>query len=200
MVRQAVLAGAPDVVAYQELPAMVPFVETHSLAPATPASHSGHIATLVRGEPGSAMPQTKAVGTWAVLTTFVDPAVTVANVHLAPGSAPGQRLEQLGAVVEASPTEALLVLGDTNTRVSEVETICAAGFHTRTPPKATWNSRSNRFRDKGPEFSAYFTRWFATAPVEVSDVVVLDTPLEIDGHRFHLSDHFPLRGRVSLRS
>ena len=66
------------------------------------------------------------------------------------------------------------------------------------PPQPTWNSRRNRFRRDGAQFSAYFTRWFAGPGVTVSDVRVLDRPEEADGARFHLSDHFALVGTVSV--
>jgi endonuclease/exonuclease/phosphatase family metal-dependent hydrolase len=205
-VRDAVLALGPDLVAFQELPAMVPFVETHMLLRATPRSHSGNLATLVRRALAEVC-RVNTVGTHAVLATFPTglpgfPAgLTVANVHLAPGPGRGpERLVQLVAVVEASPTEALVIIGDTNTRVDEMEAIAAAGLSAPTPPRPTWDSRANRFRSGGHEYVAFFTRWFATSAVTVSDVAVHTEPLAVDGKRFHLSDHYALSLRASSAS
>ena len=198
-IRNRVIELAPDVVVFQELPAMVPYVETHDMVRGNPRTHSGHLATLVTHELMAAEPEVSTVPGTAILTTFAEPALTIANVHLVPGRGAGsERLAQLAAVVEASPTEAVLIVGDTNTRVEEVEAITTAGFHSAKPPRATWNSRRNRFRAGGAEFSAYFTRWFASPGVTVSDVRVLDRPEESDGTRFHLSDHYALHGTVSV--
>ena len=198
-IRRVVIDAAPDVVAFQELPAMVPFMETHDMVRGNPRTHSGHLATLVTHELMAAEPQVTTVPGTAILTTLTDPARTIANVHLVPGRGAGaERLAQLAAVVEASPTEAVLIVGDTNTRVDEVEAITTAGFHSTKPPRPTWNSRKNRFRSGAAEFSAYFTRWFAGPGVTVSDVRVLDAPHESQGARFHLSDHFALVGTVSV--
>lgn len=198
-IRREVARLAPDVVLYQELPGMVPFVETHDMMRGNPRSHSGHMATLVSHELMATEPAVATIAGTAILTTFREPAVTVANVHLVPGPGAGsERLAQLAAVVEASPTEAILIVGDTNTRVGEVDAITTAGFHSVQPPRPTWNSRRNRFRSDGAEFSAYFTRWFAGPGVEVSDVRVLDQPVEADGCRFHLSDHFALAGTLTV--
>ena len=46
LIRQRILEENIDVVCFQELPAMVPYVETHELAPANTISHSGTIATI----------------------------------------------------------------------------------------------------------------------------------------------------------
>lgn len=212
-VRDRVLAVAPDVLLLQELPGLVPYIETHDMIRANPRSHSGHLATLVAHELMATEPTHRVVAGCAVLTTFPftgtftgtgaggGPALTVANVHLTPGpgaAATGQRLAQLADVVEASPTEALLIVGDTNTRAAEMAAVEAAGLVTVRPPRPTWDSRRNRFRAGGAEFTAHFTRWFASPAVTVSDVVVWHQPLVVDGHRFHLSDHFALSGRVTV--
>ena len=200
-IRETVLELRPDLVAFQELPGMVPFVETHDMVRANPRSHNGHLATLVSYELMATDPVVSTVPGTAVLTTFAAPDLTVANVHLTPGpGAGGERLAQLAEVVEASPTENLLIVGDTNTRVDEVAAIEAADFHGPRPPRPTWNSRRNRFRTGGAEFTAYFTRWFASPAVAVDEVVVLDRPTEVDGARFHLSDHFALTGVATLPS
>lgn len=208
-VRDRVLALAPDVVLLQELPGLVPYIETHDMIRANPRTHSGHLATLVTHELMAAEPTHRVVAGCAVLTTFsfvgtgagAGPDLTVANVHLTSGpgaAATGQRLAQLADVVEASPTEALLIVGDTNTRAAEMAAVEAAGLTTVRPPRATWDSRRNRFRAGGAEFTAHFTRWFASPAVTVSEVTVWHQPLEVDGHRFHPSDHFALSGRVTV--
>lgn len=215
-VRDRVLAVAPDVVLLQELPGLVPYIETHDMIRANPRTHSGHLATLVTHELMAAEPTHRVVPGCAVLTTFTfpgtgatfpgtgagaGPALTVANVHLTSGpgdAATGQRLAQLADVVEASPTEALLIVGDTNTRAAEMAAVEAAGLVTVRPPRATWDSRRNRFRAGGAEFTAHFTRWFASPAVTVSEVTVWREPLVVDGRRFHLSDHFALSGRVTV--
>ena len=198
-VRDLVLHLAPDVVLFQELPGLVPYLETHAMIRANPKSHSGHLATLVSHRLAATGPTHRVVPGCALLTTFAQPALTVANVHLAPGrGAAGERLEQLAAVVEASPTEALLIVGDTNTRTEEVAAIEAAGFHSAQPHRATWDSRRNRFRLDGARFTAYFTRWFASPPVAVSAVRVHHEPLTVGDHRFHLSDHHALTGTATV--
>jgi hypothetical protein len=93
----------------------------------------------------------------------------------------------------------LLIVGDTNMRVDEAETLVDLGFSGEKPPHATWDSRRNRFRADMPEFSAYFTRWFASPGVSVSDVQVHRAPVEDGSHRFFISDHYALSGHVSLQ-
>jgi endonuclease/exonuclease/phosphatase family metal-dependent hydrolase len=198
-IRDEVLVTQPDVVHYQELPGLVPFVETHGMVPANPRSHSGYLATLVGHDLLANGPQVTTVPGCAILTTFAGPEVTVANVHLAPGpAAAGQRLAQLAAVVEASPTESLVVIGDTNTRVDEIAAITDAGLRAPRPPQPTWDSRRNRYRDDGPAFTASFTRLFASPGVEVSGVEVRRSGIEAGGRRFHLSDHFALVGAITV--
>ena len=193
-IRETVLDVAPDVVCYQELPGLVPFVETHRMFPATPESHSGSLAMLVTPRLYEARPRVQVVGNYAILATF-DNAVTIANVHLVSGRAgESRRRQQLERVMQASPTEALVIVGDTNMRVSEVEDV--VGLRTTAPPHPTWDSRTNRFHEEGPRFTAYFTRWFATPGVEVVDVAVLTDPIRSRGSAFHLSDHYALVGTV----
>lgn len=200
--REIALDYSPDIVVLQELPAMVPFVETHGMMRASPKSHSGHLATLVKHEIMAGNLEVTTIAGAAILTTF-DDELTVANVHLSPGSgkrAEAQRLEQLAQIVETSPTPRLVIVGDTNTRIAEVDALESAGLHGSRPPRPTWDSRLNPFHSgrEAREFRAYFTRWFASPGVSVSEVEVLDTPLEADGHRFHLSDHFGLLGRIEI--
>ena len=201
--RQIALDYSPDIIALQELPGLVPFVETHGMVRANPKSHSGHLATLVKHELLARNPPSLVISGCAILTSFDDD-LTVANLHLSPGAgkrAEAHRLQQLARVVEASPTPNLLLVGDTNTRVSEVVAIEAADLRGVQPPRATWDSRTNRFNqnEQAREFRAFFTRWFASPGVSVNEVSVLDSPIEADGHRFHLSDHFGLFGRVDTK-
>lgn len=196
-IRDLVLDVGPDVVVYQELPAMVPFVETHEMAKANPRTHNGNLATLMTHELAAEEPLVTVVDGCAVLVTFSAHELTLANVHLAPGpGAADERLVQVAAVVAASPTDRLLVVGDTNTRVAEAEVLVELGLVSTRPPRPTWDSRRNRFREGGAEFVSYFTRWFASPGVEVTNVRVHDRPLDRLGHRFHLSDHYPLSGTV----
>ena len=101
-------------------------------------------------------------------------------------------------MVEASPTEALLVIGDTNTRVDELPAVEAAGLRAGRLPGPTWNSRRNRFRAGGAEFTAFFTRWIASPFLDVVEVAVGAEPIDVDGHRFHLSDHYRLTGTAVI--
>lgn len=194
--RTTMLELDPDVILLQELPGLVPFVESHGMVRANPQSHSGNLATLVRHELLATQPTTTVVPGCAILTTFHQ-TLTIANVHLAPGpGGTGARLQQLATIVETSPTDRLLIAGDTNTRVDEMAALEEAGLIGLTPPRATWDSKKNRFNADGPRFTAYFTRWFASPGVEVTDVRVLDSPMSVDGRKFHLSDHYPLMARV----
>ena len=204
--REIVLEHSPDIVLLQELPRMVPFVETHGMIRANPESHSGNLATLAKHQLMLADPAVQVVPGCAILSTFGN--LTIANVHLAPGpgkQSEGQRLEQLAQIVESSPTPDVLIVGDTNTRVGEIETIEKAGFVSERPPNPTWDSNANPFNgstdDKENDssaFRAYFTRWFASPNVIVTDVEVIKKPVEFDGKRFHLSDHYGLAGTVTI--
>jgi len=201
IVRDVVLDESPDVVLYQELPGFVPFVESHTMMRANPRSHSGHLGTLVTHALAETEPMVTTVDRCAVLTTFADPAITIANVHLAPGrSGAADRLMQITEIIQASPTNALLIVGDTNMRLAEAEALIELGFSGDKPPKVTWDSRRNRFRSDMPEFSAYFTRWFASPGVTVDNVQVHDEPTEHNDSEFFISDHFALSGEVHVDS
>lgn len=197
-VRSKILQHKPDLVLFQELPAMVPFVETHSMIRSNPKSHQGHLATLVRTPLMTPEPKAVAVPGASILATFGD--VTVANVHLAPGRGAWEdRLDQLRAIREASPTESLVVIGDTNTRPDEEAAIAELGLRGDLPPRPTWNSHANRFHLRSGRFTSHFTRWFATDDLIVDDVDVWHRPLVHDEHRFFISDHFAMTGRLSRR-
>lgn len=204
-IRREMLELQPDIVCWQELPNQVPFVETLDLMQATTQSHSGRLATLIaKDSPASTCePTIKAVDGAGLLSTFPEhdgrPAVTIGNVHLEAGKgAVGFRLDQLGNLVEQSPTERLLIVGDTNTRVDEIEFIENAGFSCPKPPRATWNSKKNRFRHGGAEFTAYFTRVFASPGIELGPMTVHDTPANVNGAKFFWSDHFALSGTFDV--
>lgn len=199
-IRKRVLALNPAVVCFQELPGMVPYVETHDLAPANTITHSGNLATIVHQ---SLMPELtcSVVGRFAVLTTFEKYGITIANVHLEPTrQGAGKRKKMLAMIQDQCPTTSLLIVGDTNTRVDEESAIAQLGLQGARPPRPTWNSKTNGFRKRQKEmrsFSAYFTRYFHNDACLVGDVQVFDRPLERQSHRFYLSDHFALSGEVA---
>ncbi|MGI9596733.1 MAG: endonuclease/exonuclease/phosphatase family protein [Acidimicrobiales bacterium] len=196
-VRQTVLDTSPDVVLLQELPGIVPYVETHDMIRSNPRSHSGNMATLVGHDLMEEEPIHTTLAGAALLVTFVERDVTIANVHLAPGRAGApQRLDQLRAIIDASPTGDLAIIGDTNTRTDEEQDIAGLGLVGVRPPSPTWDGRRNRFRGRSGEFKAYFTRAFLGGDLEVSDSAVLSSPVETDRHSFHLSDHFALTGTL----
>ena len=72
-VRDLVLAVEPDVVCWQELPGLVPFVETLNLLPATTVSHSGNLATLATHERIAAepAPTVSAVSNIGILSSWL---------------------------------------------------------------------------------------------------------------------------------
>ncbi len=227
-VRRVALDVRPDLVLFQELPRLVPYLETHDMVRANPESHQGNLATLVSHELVARLgpPDVTTVPGCAILTTFGTPAasaasdppataaasadsegrasapgpsITIANVHLAPGTgaaAVSARLDQLARVVEASPTAAIAIVGDTNTRVDELGALADADLSSPRPPRPTWDSRANRFHRRSPEFIAFFTRVIVSPGLHVTDQAVLDEPVDIDGNRFHLSDHFALTGTL----
>lgn len=207
-VRDVVLRHSPDFVMLQELPGVVPYVETHDMIRANPISHSGNLATLIGhhlldDEPGDQEPVATVVPGCGLLTTLIPLDLTIANVHLNPGPGPDaarERLAQLEAVVTASPTTDLVIIGDTNTRTDEERDIAALRLTGTRPPEPTWNSKRNPFRSDGHEFVAFFSRYFATDAVVVTDLAVLsDEPVTAAGHTFHLSDHYAFTGSISRR-
>ncbi|MEL6982948.1 MAG: endonuclease/exonuclease/phosphatase family protein [Actinomycetota bacterium] len=196
-VRTLLLDWSPDVVLLQELPGIVPYVETHDMIRANPRSHSGNLAVLVGHHLLDEDVSWSVVEGCAVLTTWPDRDLTIANVHLAPGSAgTAQRLAQLQAIVEASPTDDLVILGDTNTRAAEQVAIEAMGLRAPRPPRPTWDGRRNPFNGPGGEFIAYFTRGYTAGSIGIVDQVVRTGGITVDGHSFHLSDHFALEVTV----
>lgn len=198
-IREFALRVRPDVIHFQELPRMVPYVETHAMVPSNPATHSGNLATLVTHRLVKAgQPEPRTVDRTALLTVLRPLDLTLANVHLIPGpGAAEQRYQQMARVKAATDTAHLLVLGDTNSRLVEAERFTQLGLRGEKPPEPTWDSRGNRFNKDMPEFSAYFTRYFVSAGLSVDDVTVWSgAAVEHDGSRFQLSDHFALSGRI----
>lgn len=196
-VRSEVLRLEPDVVLFQELPGLVPFIETYAMVGPNPRTHSGNLAILLKHELVEQDPPWMTVGSFASTVTIED--LTIANVHLASGSgAESDRLEQLAQLVHKTPTKALVVAGDTNTRVGEEPKIAELGLMAQRPPRPTWNSKINHFHHQGSEFSAYFSRWFVSSEVTVGKTWVADwPPIEAADTRFFVSDHFACGATVS---
>lgn len=199
IVREQVLAKKPDVVHFQELPGLVPYVETHGMVPANPQSHSGNLATLVSHELIESGISHQTIEGFALLTNFHSYNLTIANVHLAPGkSASHIRKSQISKIVAASHTEHLAIIGDTNTRSSEIETIEAAGLTAPKLSAPTWNSYKNRFHATTPRFRAYFTRCFTHPNITTQEMQVLEGHVIRNGKEFFVSDHFALFGQMLL--
>ena len=198
-VREVILDASPDIVLLQELPGIVPYVETHDMIKANPITHSGNLATLVGHHLADEEIRHTVVARCALLTTFVERDLTVANVHLSPSkSGAEERTAQLEAIIDASPTSDLAVIGDTNTRTAEEQGIAAIGLRGERPPSATWDGRRNRFRGEAGNFLAYFSRHFASEGLLINQVSVLsDSGVSNAGAQFHLSDHYPFSGTIS---
>jgi len=204
--RSELQAADADVIALQEVPnpRRAPTVESHRALAATTESHAGLISTMVRtAMVASVQQQVLVCRGFAVMVAF-DSGLTVANVHLAPfKSSADLRYAQLATIVDASPTEHLLIIGDTNMTAAEMGTIAALGLGAEKPPEFTINWRRNRFHPdgRGPRITTYYTRWLATEGVTVSDVKVWSDPVPVAGGRgFYLSDHFALSGRAEVAS
>ena len=201
LIRQRVLEEDIDVVCFQELPAMVPFVEAHRLAPANTISHSGTIATIVKKELFEGM-VCRAVGRFAVVCVFPKISLSIANVHLeSTRGGAGQRLMQLRTLFNICPTDSLLIVGDTNTRIAEEAAIFETGLLGKRPPAPTWDSRRNRHSSKASAkaYTCYFSRYFHNDAVAVENVNVHNRPLNFEGTEFFLSDHFAISGMARVR-
>lgn len=196
MVRAAILKLDPDFVLFQELPGLIPFIETHDMVPANARGQSGDIATLARRE---LMPDIEASRVKnAVLTTLKSADLTIANVHLPSGrGGASARSYAVEDIIAANKASHLAVVGDTNTRTREEADFKAMGLVGKRPPEPTWNGRIGKFRMGAKEYTAYFTRAFHSRKVKIDEQKVLIDPVEIGGSEFHLSDHFALWGRIS---
>ena len=201
LIRQRILEEDIDIVCFQELPGMVPFVETHELAPANTISHNGTIATIVRKELTEGM-VCRAIGRFSVACVFPKLSLTVANVHLeSTRGGAGQRLVQLRTLANVCPTDSLLIVGDTNTRVAEEAAIAETGLQGKRPPAPTWDSRQNQHSDRADSkgFTCYFTRYFHNDQLTVENVKVYDQPISFDDTEFFLSDHFAISGVATVK-
>jgi len=198
-VRSIILDRSPDVVCFQELPGLIPFVETHSPVGSNPKTHSGNLATLVGNHLMEPAPRWHTVGNFAVCVTVGG--MTIANVHLASGpAAASERLDQLELIAASAPETPLIVVGDTNTRVSEEPDISALGFSNSRPPLRTWDSTLNRFNNDRHEFSAYFSRWFPGEGLETFDPWVDTKPVTTQfDQQFFVSDHYAIGATVRRR-
>lgn len=181
----------PDIICFQELPGLVPYLDTHSLVPSVTVSHSGHIATLIRTELIEEVEHSAEDG-FAVVSQIGG--LSIANVHLAPGPA-GVPMRK--AMVErlAQIEGPLAIVGDTNMRMSEWAEM--GDLKAAKPPTPTWDSRRNAFNEEIPEFSAYFTN-VLVREVSVTDLLVYTQRQSFMEHDFFLSDHFPLGGTLSV--
>ena len=200
VIRRIVLREKPHWVFYQEIPQHVPYAEGYELIREQTDSHSGSIVSLVRQDLADEEPmEHTAIPNCAVLSTIPRLELTLANVHLPPGkSGVANRSRAIQRILEATTTDQLVVVGDTNTRVDEESSFAKLGFHIQRPPSATWNTKVNRFRSNDRRYTAYYTRYFAKGQVAVEDVKVHDVPMSVDGRQFFLSDHFALSGRIRV--
>ena len=197
-IREFVLRESPDFVCFQELPGLVPFVEGYDMLPANTRSHSGDIAIIARKDWMDKI-QVDVIKGFAVFAVIPSEDLTLVNVHLEPSNnGKFKRLDMLQQIVHKCTTEGLVIVGDTNSRLSEEKLIAELGLSGTKPPRATWDTRANRFRDQGHEFTAYFTRYFHNQYTIVDDVEVWDEPIEHEGKSFFISDHFALTGSFQL--
>ena len=138
-VREFILELQPDFVFFQELPAIVPYVENYDLIPANTISHSGTIATIAKKELMDDL-ESKPIGRFGVFTTVKSAGLTFANVHLEPGrDGDFKRLKMLRTISDYCSTSALAIIGDTNMRVSEEDSMKPLGLLGERPPSPTWD-------------------------------------------------------------
>tara|TARA_Y100000768_G_scaffold160978_1_gene120352 strand:+ start:1887 stop:2582 length:696 start_codon:yes stop_codon:yes gene_type:complete len=199
VVREQVIELSPDIVLFQELPGLVPYVETHNMVHSNPQSHSGHLAILISERFSEFEITLTPLEGFGLLVTFMEVGLTVANVHLAPGKGNSElRLSQLAAVINSSPTEHIAIIGDTNTRASEITKIKDSGLKVPDLPVPTWDSFRNRFHVDSPRFKASFTRCITHPDVKIRDLQILEGKVIRSEKTFYISDHFALFGRMQL--
>ena len=198
-VRHLVMEADCDVVMFQELPGLIPYIDTHEMAPANAKGQSGDIATLVRR---ALMPEISASRIKNAVMIHVAPMdLTIANVHLPSGrGGDGARIRTLKEIKRSSKSKHLAIIGDTNTRTKEEESIAKLGLLGDRPPEPTWNGTLNKFRQSERSFTAYFTRAFHSSDLKIAKPKVWTKPIERQGQSFHLSDHFAMTGRITLTS
>lgn len=195
-VRRLVMEVDPDFVLFQELPGLIPYIETHDMLPANAKGQSGDIATLARHNLIPDITASRLDNT--VLTHVGSSDLTIANVHLPSSSGGDQdRLRIIEDIQSANPNTHLAIIGDTNTRTKEEDGIASLGLNGERPPEPTWNGRVNKFRRDDRNFTAYFTRAFHSANVQIGGVKVWTQPLVEKAFTFHISDHFAMSGQIS---
>lgn len=195
--RQTILESDPDFVLFQELPGLVPYIDTHDMVPANARGQSGDIATLARR---NLMPDIEASRSQnAVIARLKSVDVDVVNVHL-PSSAGGDfdRLSRLKSLKGESRAAHQVIIGDTNTRTKEEKEIGGLGLTGERPPEPTWNGREGRFRRDARGYTSYFTRVFHSSGVRLSGQKVWTAPVEAGAQTFHISDHFALSGTIDI--
>ena len=198
-IRKTVLELAPDFVLFQELPGLIPYIETHDMVPANARGQSGDIATLARHELMSDITVTRSKN--AVLAMIKSSDVTIANVHLPSGrGGASARAYAIEDILAASETGQIAIIGDTNTRTREEADFKAVGLVGDRPPEPTWNGRTGKYRKDAREYTAYFTRAFHTAGLALDEQRVVSEPHNAKGSDFHLSDHFALYGRLQCKA
>lgn len=194
-IRAQILGADPDFVLFQELPGLIPYIETYGMVPANTRGQTGDIAILARHSLLEDISAKAAPN--AVLATINSAQFTIASVHLPSGrSGDFDRLSAIKELRNEAPTQALAIIGDTNTRTAEEDDIAKLGLLGERPPEPTWNGRINPFRHGAREYTAYFTRAFHTDDLILSEQKVWTTNTHHKSHNFHLSDHFALSGRI----
>ncbi len=83
VVREQVIELSPDIVLFQELPGLVPYIETHNMVRANPQSHSGHLAILISQRLSEFETTLTPLEGFGLSVTFMEIGLTVANIHLA---------------------------------------------------------------------------------------------------------------------
>lgn len=199
-IRRFIIRQQPHWVFLQEVSGVVPpYIEDYVLIRQQTESHSGNIVTLLHKDLAELPITHSVVERCAVVSELHGMDVTIANVHLAPGkSGAANRMRMLRRIREAATTSRLLVVGDTNTRLTEDREVAKLGLATPKPPTATWDSRTNRFRKGTRGYTAYYTRFFVGGDIRVGNTDVHATPLSVDGKRFYLSDHFALSANLVI--
>jgi hypothetical protein len=197
IIRQTVLAADPDFVLFQELPGLVPYIDTHDMVPANAKGQSGDIATLVRRDLAPHIEATRSEN--AVIARIKPADLDLVNVHLPSGAGGGfDRLARVKAIRNACRSTHMAVIGDSNTRTKEEKAIKALGLMGERPPEPTWNGRLGRFRRDARGYTSYFTRAFHSGGITLNAQKVWTAPVKASGATFHISDHFALSGVLKI--
>lgn len=82
-------------------------------------------------------------------TTVRSAGLTFVNVHLESGKDGDlKRLQALKTITNTCPTSALAIVGDTNMRVADEESLEPIGLIGARPPRPTWDTKRNKYRDQ----------------------------------------------------